>query len=98
MSSKRAAAGGFAVSSKRIKACVVMMLDVLPDELIEKILLSCMWTHVDRKMFMSCCRAFRKLLEREEEEVWKRLCGRCYMRETIIPMPVKRRSNETWQT
>jgi len=96
VSCKRAAAGGVAVSSKRIKACVVMMLDVLPEEIIEKILLCCLWTHVDRKMFMSCCRTFRNLLQ--GEEVWKRLCGRCYMRETIIPMPVKRGSNETWQT
>lgn len=84
------------MSSKRIKACVAMMLDVLPEEIIEKILLSCMWTHVDRKMFMSCCTTFRKLLQ--GEEVWKHLAGRCIMRESIIPMPVKRRSNETWQT
>lgn len=86
-------AGG---QAKRSKACVAFF-DAMPDEVVEIILMFAIRTHGDVRMLVSSCTTFRKLLRLDD--VWKRVSLMCFgCRDDIIAVPLKRKSNEMWQT
>jgi hypothetical protein len=98
MCRKRSAGGGAVGQAKRIKECVrASFFDAVPDEVVEIILLLSIRTHGDVSLLISCCTTFRKLLR--VDEVWKRVSNLCFgSRDDIIAVPLKRKSNQMWQT